>query len=192
MSPKLERCWKTSDPLHISYHDKEWGVPLHDDNKFFEFLVLGGFQAGLTWWLILSRRELFRQAFDCFIPKRVASYGVDDVERLMSAPGIIHNKMKIMAAINNAQRFLEVQSEFGSFDSFIWTFVNGTIHNSFSTLADLPSETEDSKRMSKELRKRGFKFVGPTICYAFMQATGLVNDHLVSCFRSKELNDLRS
>jgi DNA-3-methyladenine glycosylase I len=187
MPPKLQRCWNTDDPLRISYHDEEWGIPLHDDSKFFEFLVLGGFQAGLTWWLILQRRDAFRQAFDNFKPEVVAAYTSNDVERLMKAPGIIRNKMKILAAINNGRCFVKVQQEFGSFDSFIWSFVGITIHNSFSRVDDLPTETEESKRMSNSLRQRGFQFVGPTICYAFMQATGMVNDHLITCFRHEEL-----
>ena len=184
----MKRCWDTKNPLHIEYHDKEWGVPLHDDWKFFEFLVLGGFQAGLTWWLILQRRDTFRKAFDNFDPSKVAKYTSNDVDRLMKTPGIIHNRAKITASLNNASRFLEVQTAFGSFDSFIWRFVNGkVVHNNFSKLEDLPAETAESKLMSKELKKRGFQFVGPTICYAFMQATGLVNDHLVQCYRHKEL-----
>lgn len=182
------RCWNNDNPLHERYHDEEWGVPTHDDRKFFEFLVLGGFQAGLTWWLILQRREDFRKAFDNFVPQTVALYSLQDVERLMKAPGVIHNKMKIRAAINNACRFLEVQKEYGSFDGYIWSFVNGkTICGSFARWEDIPVETQESRCMSKALRKRGFQFVGPTICYAFMQATGLVNDHLVHCFRCEQL-----
>jgi DNA-3-methyladenine glycosylase I len=188
MGATLKRCWATENPLHIKYHDEEWGVPLHDDSEFFEFLVLGGFQAGLTWWLILERRDLFRRAFDNFIPEKVALYDAEDIERLMGAPGIIHNRMKIKAAINNAQRFLEVQKEFGSFDKYIWTFVNcKPIRSSCGHWEDLPVETKESQCMSKALKKRGFQFVGPTICYAFMQATGLVNDHLVHCFRKNKL-----
>ena len=180
---KKVRCWSTDNPLHIRYHDEEWGVPLHDDQRFFEFLVLGGFQAGLTWWLILQRRDAFRQAFDNFNPEVIAIYTAVDIERLMKAPQIIHNKMKIRAAINNAKCFVEIQMEFGSFDAFIWSFFNGTIHNSFSKLEDLPAETEMSTQISKALRQRGFQFVGPTICYAFMQAAGMINDHITTCFR---------
>lgn len=188
MDPNLKRCWPADNPIHMKYHDEEWGVPLHDDQKFFEFLVLGGFQAGLTWWLILQRRDNFRAAFDNFDPQKIAKYDDKDIDRLMKAPGIIHNKMKIKAAINNAKRFLEIQKEFGSFDAFIWTFVGGkTIHNTFAKWPDIPAETEESTRMSNELRKRGFQFVGPTICYAFMQATGLVNDHIVTCFRYSQI-----
>ncbi len=184
----MQRCWNTDNPIHIQYHDAEWGIPLHDDIKLFEFLVLGGFQAGLTWWLILQRREKFRQAFDYFDPKRVAAYASTDISRLMTTPFIIHNEIKIKAAINNAQCFIEVQKEYGSFDTYIWRFVDGkVIQNAFNSLAELPSETTHSQEMSRQLRKRGFKFVGPTICYAFMQATGMVNDHITSCFRYKEL-----
>jgi DNA-3-methyladenine glycosylase I len=184
MNNELKRCWNTDNPIHIEYHDLEWGVPLHDDQKLFEFLVLGGFQAGLTWWLILQRRAAFRQAFDNFDPEKVARYNSADLERLMKTPKIIHNKVKIAAAINNAKRFLEVQKEFGSFDNFVWTFVQGRVlNNSFSELSDLPAETKESILMSREMKKKGFQFVGPTICYAFMQATGMVNDHLIKCFR---------
>lgn len=189
MPSTLLRCWNTTNPVHIKYHDEEWGIPLHNDKKFFEFLALGGFQAGLTWWLILQRREHFRDAFDGFDPKKVAKYGSKDFERLMATPGIVHNKQKILATINNAKRFLEVQDEFGSFDCFVWSFVGGkTIQNSFKTLGDLPTETNESKALSKALVKRGFQFAGPTICYALMQATGLVNDHITSCFRHNQLN----
>jgi len=184
------RCWDTNNEVHIKYHDFEWGVPLHNDKRFFEFLVLGGFQAGLSWWLVLQRRDDFRVAFDNFDPKIISRYSEADVERLMKASKIIHNKMKIKAAINNANKFLAVQTEFGTFDSFIWKFVGGRpIINTFETLKELPTETGASLSMSKELLKRGFQFVGPTICYAFMQATGLVNDHLTKCFRHKELQE---
>ena len=188
MEKLLRRCWETSNPLHIRYHDEEWGVPLHDDQRFFEFLALGGFQAGLSWWLILKRREDLREAFDSFNPKKVASYTTEDVERLMNARGIIRNRAKIQSTINNARHFLEIQKEFGSFDYFIWKFVkNKPINNVFTKLSMLPSETKESRAISLELRKRNFLFVGPTICYAFMQAAGLVNDHLVSCFRHNEI-----
>ena len=192
MRKNLKRCWEGhDDPIHIAYHDQEWGVPLHDDKKIFEFLVLGGFQAGLTWWLILERREYFRKAFDCFDPQLIAKYSVKDIERLMETPKIIHNRQKILAAINNARCFIDIQIEFGSFDSFVWTFVEGkTIQNSFSRLDKLPTETKESRNLSEVLKKRGFQFVGPTICYAFMQATGLVNDHLVGCFRHKQIQNV--
>lgn len=187
----LRRCWNTKKPIHVRYHDEEWGVPLHDDQRLFEFLVLGGFQAGLTWWLILERREAFRQAFDRFDIEKVAQYGSGRIEQLMKQPRIIRNKAKITAAINNASKVLAIQEDFGSFDAFIWSFVDKQpIQNFFSSLAELPAETEQSRAMSKELKMRGFQFVGPTICYAFMQATGMVNDHLVGCFRHKELRKL--
>jgi DNA-3-methyladenine glycosylase I len=188
MTDSLKRCWNVDKPLYVRYHDLEWGVPLHDEQKIFEFLVLDGFQAGLSWWLILERREAFRAAFDRFDPKKVAKYTNKDVLRLLSTPGIVKNRAKISSTISNAQMFLKVEKEFGSFDAFIWQFVNGkTIQNNFTNLSDLPAETEESRAMSRELKKRGFKFVGPTICYAFMQAAGLVNDHLVDCFRYTQL-----
>jgi len=191
MDYDLKRCWNTNNPLHLKYHDEEWGVPLHEDIKFFEFLVLGGFQAGLTWWLILQRREDFRKAFDNFDPKKVSEYNSGDIDRLLKAPNIIQNKAKITAAINNARCFLEVQREFGSFDVFIWKFVQRkAINKTFEKLSELPAETEESTIMSKELKERGFQFVGPTICYAFMQATGMVNDHILSCFRYKQIQEM--
>jgi DNA-3-methyladenine glycosylase I len=159
-------------------------VPLHEDNKLFEFLVLDGFQAGLSWLTILRKRDAFRKIFDHFDPEKVAKYTNKDIERLMKDGNIVRNRSKILAAVNNARCFLEVQREFGCFDTYIWQFVQGrAIQNSFVQLSDLPAETEESKAMSKDLKKRGFQFVGPTICYAFMQAAGLVNDHLVTCFR---------
>ena len=188
MEAKIVRCWDTNNPLYIKYHDKEWGVPVHDDRKLFEFLVLETFQAGLTWELILNRRESFRDAFDNFEPKTVASYSDRDINRLLNNSKIIRNKQKITSSVNNALRVLEIQNEFGSFNNFIWSFVGGkTIHNNFVTLSDLPSHTKESLEMSKDMKRRGFKFVGPTICYAFMQAVGLVNDHLLNCFRNKEV-----
>ena len=177
-----------TNPSTSRYHDEEWGVPVHDDRKLFEFLVLDGFQAGLSWWLILERREAFRAAFDSFDPVKIAKYTAKDVERLMKAPGVVKNRAKICATINNAQQLLKVQKEFGSFDTFIWQFVEGkTIQNAFKDFSEMPAETEQSRAMSRELKARGFKFVGPTICYAFMQAAGLVNDHLVDCFRYAQL-----
>jgi DNA-3-methyladenine glycosylase I len=184
----LQRCWNTDNPVHVRYHDEEWGVPLHDDQRLFEFLVLGGFQAGLTWWLILQRRDIFREAFDNFNIEKVAHYDSGRIETLMSLPQIIHNRAKIRAAVNNALKVVKVQREFGSFDVFIWGFVGGKpVQNSFSKLKDLPTETQQSRAMSKELKSRGFQFVGPTICYAFMQATGMVNDHIAACFRHNQL-----
>lgn len=191
MNAHVNRCWPTDEALYIKYHDEEWGVPVHDDQKLFEFLVLDGFQAGLSWWIVLQRREKFRDAFDQFDAKKIAKYSKEDLNRLQNNSGIIKNKAKIAATVTNAKLFLEIQKEFGSFDKFMWKFVNGkTIVNSFRSLAEVPAETEESRAMSKELRKRGFKFVGPTICYAFMQAAGMVNDHLVSCYRFGEINSL--
>jgi DNA-3-methyladenine glycosylase I len=188
MSASAKRCWNTKEPLYVEYHDFEWGVPVHEDQKLFEFFVLDCFQAGLSWWIILQRREAFRDAFDRFDPLKVAKYTASDIDRLMKTQGIIKNRSKIVATINNAQQFLRVQKEFGSFDFFIWRFVKGkTITNNFTKLSDLPAETDESRAMSLELKKRGFKFVGPTICYSFMQAAGLVNDHLVDCFRYAQL-----
>lgn len=189
MTATLKRCWNVDKPLYIRYHDEEWGVPVHDDRKLFEFLVLDGFQAGLSWWLILERREAFRSAFDDFDAKKVAKYTAKDIELLMKAPGIVKNRAKISATITNAQQFLKVQKEYGSFDKFIWQFVQGkTIQNAFKDFSEMPAETELSRTMRLELKKKGFKFVGPTICYAFMQAAGLVNDHLVDCFRYAKLH----
>ena len=188
MNSTVKRCWNTEKPLYIKYHDEEWGVPLHDDKKLFEFLILDGFQAGLSWWLILERRNALREAFDNFDPEKMAKYSSEDVSRIMNAHGVIRNKAKILSAVNNARQFLKIQKEIGSFDAFIWQFIKGkTINNSFKALSEIPAETEESRIMSRELKKRGFKFVGPTICYAFMQAAGLVNDHLVDCFRHEQI-----
>jgi len=189
LTAPLKRCWNVDKPLYIRYHDEEWGVPVHDDQKLFEFLVLDGFQAGLSWWLILERREMFRAAFDGFDPAKVAEYTAKDAERLLTAPGVVKNRAKISATITNAQQLPVVQKEFGSFDAYIWQFVNGkTIQNAFKDFSEMPAQTEESQAMSRDLKKRGFKFAGPTICYAFMQAAGLVNDHLVDCFRYTQLN----
>jgi len=182
-----------SDPLPLRYHDEEWGSPLHDDNKLFEFLVLDGFQAGLSWDLILRKREALRGAFGDFDPRKVADYGASDLDRIMNTRGVIRNRAKILAAFENASRFLEVQREFGSFDAFIWRFVDGkTVHNGFTRWSQVPVQTEQSRAMSEELKRRGFRFVGPTICYAFMQAAGLVNDHLTHCFRYDEIRRIAS
>jgi len=179
------RCaWANSDPIYITYHDTEWGVPLHDDRRLFEFLVLEGMQAGLSWLTILRKRDNFRKAFDNFHVKKVARYDEEKIQELLSDPGIIRNRQKIEAAINNATAFLEVQQEFGSFDAYIWQFVGGQPkQNAWKTLKELPAQTPDSDALSQDLIKRGFKFVGSTICYAHMQATGMVNDHIVDCFR---------
>ena len=193
MKKKTTRCWDTDNPLYVKYHNEEWGVPVHADRTLFEFLTLEGFQAGLTWELILKRRAALRRAFDNFNPEKMARYDDEDVERLMNDPDVIRNRAKILAAINNAKRFIDVGKEFGSFDAFIWKFVRGrTIDNALRSFSNMPAESEESRAMSKELKKRGFKFVGPTICYAFMQAVGMVNDHLVRCFRYEQINRLSS
>jgi DNA-3-methyladenine glycosylase I len=191
MRKELVRCWDTINPLYVRYHDEEWGMPLHDDKKLFELLILEGFQAGLSWDLILNRREALRKAFSSFDPEKIARYTSKDVTRLMSNPEVIRNRAKILAAINNARRFKEIAKTFGSFDSFVWSFVDGKpIDHALKDFSKLPSESEESRAMSKELKKRGFKFVGPTTCYSFIQAAGLVNDHLVHCFRYKEISKL--
>jgi DNA-3-methyladenine glycosylase I len=182
---KLKRCpWPACDPLMITYHDEEWGVPLHDDRKIFEFLVLEGMQAGLSWSTILRKRENFRAAFKGFDPQAVARFTCREVERLLKDSGIIRNRLKIEAAINNAKAFLAVQKEFGAFDRYMWQFVGGLpIRNRFRSLSEIPATSSESDCFSKDLKQRGFKFVGSTIIYAHMQATGMVNDHLVGCFR---------
>lgn len=184
-----KRCgWAGDDGLYIEYHDKEWGVPVQDDRKHFEFVVLESAQAGLSWITILKRRENYREAFDGFDPEKVAKYDEKKVEELLNNKGIIRNRRKIEAAVANAKTFLRIQEEFGSFDKYIWQFVGGkTLKNNWKTLEDIPAKTSESEALSKDLKKRGFKFVGPTICYAHMQAAGLVNDHLVDCFRYEEV-----
>jgi DNA-3-methyladenine glycosylase I len=183
------RCaWVGRDPLYQAYHDEEWGVPVHDDRLLFEFLVLEGAQAGLSWLTILRKREGYREAFARFHPEVVAAFGPADVERLVTDPGIVRNRLKIQSAIDNARAFLSVQEEFGSFDAYVWGLVDGeTIQNEWRTTADIPAKTAEAELMSADLKKRGFRFVGPTICYAHMQATGMVNDHTVDCFRYPEL-----
>ncbi len=172
----------------IAYHDREWGVPLHDDGKLFEFLVLEGAQAGLSWSTVLRKRENFRKAFHGFDPEVVARYKEKDVQRLLKDEGIIRNRLKIEAAITNAGKVLDIKKEFGSFDAYIWQFVgNKPVKHGFTRLAEIPATTSESDAMSRDLKKRGFRFVGSTICYAFMQAVGMVNDHLVDCFRYREL-----
>jgi DNA-3-methyladenine glycosylase I len=182
------RCaWVGTDPLSIDYHDREWGVPIHDDRKLFEFLILEGMQAGLSWMTILRKRENFRLAYDDFDPVKIAQYDQAKFDQLLANPGMIRNRLKIESAAKNARAFLEVQAEFGSFDTYIWEFVGGApIVNSWATMAELPAQTKESEAMSKDLLKRGFKFVGPTICYAHMQATGMVNDHTIDCYRYLE------
>jgi DNA-3-methyladenine glycosylase I len=184
-----QRCpWPSDDSLMIKYHDKEWGVPLHNDRKLFEFLILEGFQAGLSWRTILHKRENFREAFDNFDFNKIAKYNRKKINSLLKNEGIIRNKLKIEAAITNAKAFLQVRKEFGTFDKYIWSFVNGKpIQNKFKSLKELPAKTKLSDKISDDLKKRGFKFVGSTIVYAHMQATGMVNDHVVSCFRDKEI-----
>lgn len=185
------RCaWVGDDPLYVRYHDREWGVPVHDDQRLFEFLLLEGAQAGLSWLTILRRREGYRKAFSGFDPAKVADYGSEDVERLLADPGIIRNRLKVEAAISNARAFLRVQEDHGSFAAYVWRFVDGeTIHNRWRTVAEVPAETDEARRLSRDLKARGFRFVGPVICYAHMQATGMVNDHTIDCFRWQELKD---
>jgi len=174
--------------LYLAYHDEEWGVPVHDDKKLFEFLVLEGAQAGLSWGTILKKRENYRKAFDNFDPALVAKYGRGKMEKLLADPGIVRNQLKISSSVANAMAFLAIQKEFGSFDDYSWRFVGGiTKLNRWRTLKEIPASTKESSDMSKDLLSRGFRFVGPTICYAHMQATGMVNDHLVTCFRYKEV-----
>ena len=185
----MKRCaWATGDPLLMQYHDREWGVPVHDDVKLFEFLILEGMQAGLNWLTILKKRENFRRAFHSFDPAKIARYTNDDVKRLLADPSIVRNRLKIVAAITNARKLLEIKKGLGSFDTYIWQFAGGEpIKHKFKSLSSIPASTTESDAMSKNLRKRGFKFVGPTICYAFMQAVGMVNDHVVSCFRYNQV-----
>jgi DNA-3-methyladenine glycosylase I len=179
----IVRCqWAGNDPLYINYHDTEWGVPLHDDQQLFEFLILEGFQAGLSWITVLKKREHFREVFDNFNAQKIAAYDSAKVERLMNDAGIIRNRLKIEGAIINAKLFLEIQQEYLSFDNYIWQFVgHQTIVNQRSSLSEVPAKTDISDAMSKALKKKGFKFIGSTICYAFMQATGMVNDHTINC-----------
>jgi DNA-3-methyladenine glycosylase I len=184
------RCdWARGDPLYRDYHDTEWGVPEYDDRKLFEFLILEGAQAGLSWLTILRKRENYREAFDNFDARKVAEYGTRNLEELLSNKGIVRNRLKIEGAIQNAKAFLALQREFGSFDAYVWQFVGGKPKkNAWKTVKEIPSKTAQSDALSKELIKRGFKFVGTTICYAFMQATGMVNDHIVDCFRYHEVS----
>ncbi len=184
----VSRCPWAASELSVAYHDREWGVPVHDDRSLFEFLVLEGAQAGLSWETILRKRNRYREVFDHFDPALVARYGEEKVAALLADPGIVRNRLKIAAAVANAKAFLKLQAEFGSFDGYLWRFVDGTPRqNAWAELADLPAETEESRALSRDLKRRGFRFVGPTICYAFMQAVGMVNDHLVGCFRHAEL-----
>ncbi len=183
------RCeWAGSDPLYLDYHDKEWGIPEHNDQKLFEMLILEGAQAGLSWITILKKRQNYRKAFDNFEPKKIAGYNNTKIQQLLNNEGIVRNKLKVNAAVQNAGGFLEIQKEFSDFDTYIWQFIGGKPRtNAFKHLKELPAKTPESEAMSKDLLKRGFKFVGPTICYAFMQAVGMVNDHVVGCFRYDEV-----
>jgi DNA-3-methyladenine glycosylase I len=190
-SVATRRCqWvPESDPLYVAYHDDEWGVPLHDDDRLFELLTLEGAQAGLSWSTILKKREGYRKAFAGFDPKKVARFDARKVERLLQDPGIVRNRLKVESTVANARATLAVQDELGSLDAYLWSFVGGSpLQNRWRTLGELPAETDESRAMSRDLKRRGFRFVGPTICYAFMQAAGLVNDHIVSCFRYRELS----
>jgi DNA-3-methyladenine glycosylase I len=186
----VRRCeWANRGDLEQSYHDNEWGVPINDDRSLFEFLILEGAQAGLSWSIILKKREGYRKAFNNFDARKISKYSEADISRLLHNSEIIRNRLKISATITNARAFLQLQKEFGSFDNYIWQFVKGkTIRNSWKKITDIPSNTPESDAMSKDLKRRGFKFVGTTICYAFMQAVGMVNDHVVGCFRYRELN----
>jgi len=187
-SSRVTRCAWARDALSIQYHDREWGVPLHDDRALFEFLILEGAQAGLSWSTILSKRPAYRAAFDRFDPRKVARYGEEKIAALLANPGIVRNRLKVRAAVRNAQAFLAVQKEFGSFDAYVWQFVGGRpLQSRWRRIEEVPARTAHSDALSKDLAKRGFSFVGSTICYAFMQATGMVNDHAMGCFRRKEL-----
>lgn len=188
----VTRCHWARNEVNIPYHDQEWGVPIHDDRLLFEFLILEGAQAGLSWDTVLKKRARYREVFDDFDPRKIAKYDAKRVRQLLADPGIIRNRLKIGAAIGNAKAFLEIQKEFGSFDAYIWQFVGGTPKlNSWKTHRGVPSRTKESDAMSKDLVRRGFRFVGSTICYAFMQATGMVNDHALSCFRYKEVQSAK-
>jgi DNA-3-methyladenine glycosylase I len=186
-----ERCaWCGTDPLYVRYHDHEWGVPLHDERRLFELLILEGAQAGLNWLTILRKREGYRAAFDHFDPERIARYDAAQIARLLADPGIVRNRLKIQAAIRNAQGYLTIQEQHGGFDAFLWRYVDGRPRqNAWSMLAEVPARSPEAEAMSRDWQRLGFAFVGPTICYAFMQAVGMVNDHLVTCFRHRELSN---
>ncbi|MCK5829129.1 MAG: DNA-3-methyladenine glycosylase I [Methylococcales bacterium] len=189
----MKKCqWAVSSKLEEKYHDLEWGVPIHDDRLLFEFLILEGAQAGLSWSTILNKREGYRKAFDNFDAQLIAQYDEEKIQQLLNNPEIVRNKLKVNAAINNAQVFLAIQKEYGSFDRYIWQFVGRkSIQNRWQQLSQIPAITLESEKMSKNLKKEGFKFIGETICYAFMQAVGMVNDHTIDCFRHKEVKDMR-
>ncbi len=186
------RCaWCGTDPLYVQYHDTEWGVPLYDDRRLFEFVILDGAQAGLSWLTILRKRENYRRAFDGFDAEKMARYGEGKIRRLLADPGIVRNRLKITSAVDNARAYLRLLKEEGSFSDYLWSFVGGQPRqNRWRTLSEIPAKTPESEAMSKDLVKRGFRFVGPTICYAFMQAAGMVNDHVVDCFRYEECKAL--
>ena len=192
MTTEKSRCeWCTGSDIEIAYHDKEWGVPLHDDQRLFEFLILEGAQAGLSWITILKKRDHYRKVFDQFDPLLVAEYSEKKVEKLLKDAGIVRNRLKVSSAVSNARLFLEVQAEFGSFDHYIWQFTDGkVINNSHRSHSDIAANSVESDAMSKDLKKRGFRFVGSTICYAYMQATGMVNDHTTDCFRYQQIHAL--
>jgi len=187
----MKRCeWANANVLGQAYHDKEWGRPVHDERLLFEFLILEGAQAGLSWTTILKKREGYRKAFDNFQANKVAEYSEKKIADLLSNPEIVRNKLKVNAAVQNAKAFLEIQNEFGSFDSYVWKFVEGqTIHNAWQKLSEIPANSPESDEMSKDLKRRGFKFVGTTICYAFMQAVGMVNDHTVDCYLYEQIKN---
>ena len=189
---EIQRCpWCGDDPLYVAYHDEEWGVPEHDDQRLFEFLILEGVQAGLSWLTVLKKRAHYREVFDGFDPERVARYDQRKIEQLLQDPSIIRNRRKVEAAVTNARAFLDLVDEHGDFDAWLWSIVDGEpVTNHFRRMDEIPAETETSRRLSRELKKRGFSFVGPTMIYAFMQATGMVNDHLVDCFRHAECREL--
>ncbi|HDH16772.1 MAG TPA: DNA-3-methyladenine glycosylase I [Gammaproteobacteria bacterium] len=189
MKKERTRCeWCTGSEIYRAYHDDEWGVPLYEDRKLFEFLILEGAQAGLSWITVLKKRVHYRKVFDQFDPVRVAKYSDKKIEKLLLDPGIIRNRLKVSSAVSNARIFLEVQAEFGSFDSYIWQFTDGkAIHNRWQSMSEIPANSAESDAMSKDLKKRGFRFVGTTICYAFMQATGMINDHTIDCYRHSRL-----
>ena len=193
MQVKINRCtWCGDDPLYVAYHDDEWGVPIHDDEQLFELLTLEGAQAGLSWITVLKKRENYRKAFDFFDCQKIAKYTEKDIERLLLNPGIVRNRLKIESVIKNAKGVIKIKEEFGSFNSYLWEYVETKPkQNEWKRLKELPAKTEISERMSKDLKKRGFNFVGPTICYAFMQAVGMVNDHTTGCFRYEEVKRLK-